>query len=147
LHEVPWSAVRPRTALCHAGYGQESDATRFLLSGLLPSNWASKSKQAARKARLRLTPKGFGIEGKSEFNERGTSVTTTATARATTPPTGIDLRHALDDASVPSATGECADAPKRVIKGTQDFPRAVATTLSAVTEDTTVANQASQRCA
>ncbi len=32
LHEVPWSAVRPRTALCHAaGYGQESDATRFLL--------------------------------------------------------------------------------------------------------------------
>jgi len=57
------------------------------------------------------------------------SVTTTATARATTPPTGIDLRHALDDASVPSATGECADAPKRVIKGTQDFPRAVATVL------------------
>jgi hypothetical protein len=39
----------------------------------LPSNWASKSKQAARKAQLRLTPKGFGIEGKSEFNERGTS--------------------------------------------------------------------------
>ncbi len=52
-----------------------------------------------------------------------------ATARATTPPTGIDLRHALDDASVPSATGECADAPKRVIKGTQDCPRAVATAL------------------
>jgi hypothetical protein len=39
------------------------------------------------------------------------------------------LRHALDDASVPSATGECADAPKRVIKGTQDCPRAVATAL------------------
>lgn len=57
------------------------------------------------------------------------SVTTTATARATTPPTGIDLRHALDDASVPSATGECADAPERVIKGTQDFPGAVATAL------------------
>jgi hypothetical protein len=73
------------------------------------------------------------------------SVTTTATTRATTPPTGIDLRHALDDASVPSATGECADAPKRVIKGTQDFPRAVATALSAVTEHTTSANQASQR--
>jgi hypothetical protein len=32
LHEVLWSAVRPRTALCHAtGYGQESGATRFLL--------------------------------------------------------------------------------------------------------------------
>jgi len=32
LHEVPWSAVRARTALCHAaGYGQESEAARFLL--------------------------------------------------------------------------------------------------------------------
>ncbi len=51
-----------------------------------------------------------------------------ATARATTPPTGIDLRHALDDASVPSA-GECADAPKRAIKGPQDFRRAVTTAL------------------
>ena len=46
--------------------------------------------------------------------------TTTLTGRATTAAqftaTGIDLRHALDDASVPFACGDCADAPKRVIK-------------------------------
>jgi hypothetical protein len=36
------------------------------------------------------------------------------------------LRHALDDASVPFACGECADAPKRVIKIDSNFRRAIA---------------------
>ncbi len=53
---------------------------------------------------------------------------------------GYYLRHALDDASAPSASGGCADASKRVIKGTQDFPRAVATALRR-NQGTALANQ------